>query len=707
MNHGHEVFAVVVRAKFSNPDTSTKHENSPKLQHSFLQQHALITMASEYVYDEDGESWPFFILAILSFILVPLTFRWVHRVIHSRDLAYYNSGIKGSIIETASSIGVENVQQIKAHQAKQKSSKIFNKTLLVLIIGWALVIYVALYVTKDADLSGAFDPYTILDISAFASEKEIKSKYKRLSLKFHPDKLPKDLTEKARDEMEAAFIRITLAYKSLTDEVTRNNFLTYGNPDGPQDITHGIAIPKFLVEGKYSPVMILVYFLLIGVLLPFIVGSWWSDVKSHTRMGLHVDTAALYARKLTDRNPAVLITPLMILDWVCLSHEIKTTFKHLNYNQVKDLISKHMNRDFGYVTSNPSLEADKVKLISMLPKLINGLIDIAVVFRQTEVVISAGELQKSIVQGVKSSGKHQEILQLPYVDPQVVEKSSVKKLGKLFTLNEEEQKKALGIKDSAKLKKALEVAAHIPSLRVIESDFVVPGEEVVPPSSQAHLALKFLIKGARLKSSPEIDEERLKVEETMDYLRDPFKSNEEQPPLPFAYAPYFPGSIRNAWTGYLISQKDNRLSEGTSSYLVQNVDLSNLELTQEKWKDGKEDVTIGTFNIKLEAPTPPMAGSFHFRVILKNNAYFGCDVDLPVELLVEDPPQKPIMNIKQEDYSDDDESDISDPEEDSLAAALASLRGDASAKKEDDGEESDNESIFTDINTDTEDEAED
>ena len=83
----------------------------------------------------------------------------------------------------------------------------------------------------------------------------------------------------------------------------------------------------------------------------------------------------------------------------------------------------------------------------------------------------------------------------------------------------------------------------------------VPGEDVVPPLSNAHLYVKFLVKSPKLKSSPEIPEENLKDEETLEYLKNPLKSNEEQPALPYSYAPYFPKSIGNSWTGFFNCSK--------------------------------------------------------------------------------------------------------------------------------------------------------
>lgn len=668
-------------------------------------------MASEYNYDEEGETWPFFVLALLAFILLPLSIKWIYRVLKSDNPLSYNKEIPGAILKDHQTLAIDNHDQISRFQSKQKSAKIFNKTLLTLIVGWSLFIYIALNFTKEANLEGTFDPYAILDVAITASEREIKSRYRKLSLKFHPDKLPHDVTEAAKEEMEAAFIKINLAYKALTDEVTRRNFLTYGHPDGPQDVAHGIAIPKFLVEGKFSPFMIVFYFFLIGVLLPTIVGVWWNNVKSYNKKGIHVDTAAFFVRKLADRNPGKVITPYDLLDWITASHEIRTNFKHLGPNKVRELMAKYMFRQ----PLDANLQDDKLKIISLLPNLINGLIDIATAFRINDIVLTATDLQKSIIQGVRPTGKYQDLLQLPYVDSDVITSQPIKKLGKLLTLSEEEAGKVLGISDANKVKQVLDIAAHIPTIRVLEAKFKVPGETVVPPQSNAHLSVKFLIKSPKHKSCPEIKPERLEEDEDLDYLRNPLKVNEEQPLLPYSFCPQYPGYIRNSWTGFLINQKDNKLAESSEIYHLTHADLSNLDLTQDEWIAG-EKVTIGTFKIALPTPTPANEGTVHYRLVLKNNSYFGCDVDIPVALEVKTPPltkeaeDRIKAKLERNDSDSDSESDISDPEEDSLAGALAALRGGAVKKsvakeEDDDEEESDNESVFTDINTDTEDES--
>lgn len=60
-----------------------------------------------------------------------------------------------------------------------------------------------------------FDPYKILGVETGATEAQIKSAYRKLSLKFHPDKNP-------APEAAALFTDISKAYDTLTGEFSGN-----------------------------------------------------------------------------------------------------------------------------------------------------------------------------------------------------------------------------------------------------------------------------------------------------------------------------------------------------------------------------------------------------------------------------------------------------------------------------------------------------
>ena len=63
----------------------------------------------------------------------------------------------------------------------------------------------------------------------------------------------------------------------------RNNFIQYGHPDGKQSFSIGIALPKFIVTDGNGKYVLMVYGLLLGVLLPYVVGKWWYGTQRMTK----------------------------------------------------------------------------------------------------------------------------------------------------------------------------------------------------------------------------------------------------------------------------------------------------------------------------------------------------------------------------------------------------------------------------------------
>ena len=61
------------------------------------------------------------------------------------------------------------------------------------------------------------DPYTVLEIAPQASDAEVKKAYRRLAVKFHPDKVG-DLGEAHREAAREQFIAVQEAYEQIKDE---------------------------------------------------------------------------------------------------------------------------------------------------------------------------------------------------------------------------------------------------------------------------------------------------------------------------------------------------------------------------------------------------------------------------------------------------------------------------------------------------------
>ena len=100
------------------------------------------------------------------------------------------------------------------------------------------------------------------------------------------------------------WVEMGKAYKALTDEEVRNNFIQYGHPDGKQSFSIGIALPKFIITDGNGKYVLLVYGLLLGVLLPYVVGKWWYGTQRMTRDKVLIASAGNlfkeYKEEITD-----------------------------------------------------------------------------------------------------------------------------------------------------------------------------------------------------------------------------------------------------------------------------------------------------------------------------------------------------------------------------------------------------------------------
>ncbi|GEQ67525.1 hypothetical protein JCM33374_g1190 [Metschnikowia sp. JCM 33374] len=77
------------------------------------------------------------------------------------------------------------------------------------------------------------DLYEILEVERSASSGEIKKAYRKLALRYHPDKVSED----ERDEAEIKFKEISRAYEILSDEGKRSDYDIYGTTGGFGDGT--------------------------------------------------------------------------------------------------------------------------------------------------------------------------------------------------------------------------------------------------------------------------------------------------------------------------------------------------------------------------------------------------------------------------------------------------------------------------------------
>lgn len=111
---------------------------------------------------------------------------------------------------------------------------------------------------RDAELeakkAARKDYYKILGVEKTATEDEIKKSYKKLALKWHPDK--NSATEEQRVEAEAKFKDISEAYSVLSDSQKRQRYDSgadldggFGGGPGGFDIDPNIIFQSFFGGG--------------------------------------------------------------------------------------------------------------------------------------------------------------------------------------------------------------------------------------------------------------------------------------------------------------------------------------------------------------------------------------------------------------------------------------------------------------------------
>lgn len=660
-------------------------------------------MALNYDYDEQGETWPFFLLTLLLMALIPMTVLQFWRIIKGTNpddkvtkkakkesLKLDKDKHQKTLDELNDLYTDDAIIKFRKKFEHGQGSRLFAFKNVLIIAGWVLVSILIQRVSDNDAIkkaaSGMFDPYELLGISMSASDREIKSAYRKLSVKFHPDKLAQDLSSEERTKMEEMYVQITKAYEALTDEAIRENFLKFGHPDGPQSTSHGIALPHFLVAGSASSLVVIGYVALLALVLPYIVSKWWSRTQTYTKKGIHVDTASYFADRLVNYKPSEVVTVKLIVKWLSHAEEFKIFFPKKTPADFEKLLLDH-------IYNRPTSKEDtivKYRIVAKCHSLLYGLLDIASGFRNIDIALTAIDTFKCFVQGVQNN-KYSQIFQLPNVDEEhfIETTEDVFTLGKLFTFEDKKIKAMLGIQDQESFEHTLKVASNIPSLKLLRADFIVPGETHVTPSSMAYISVKVLVRSPKHKIIPnnKFPEEMLEEPTDFEFLKDPFASINDQPLLPNTFSPKFPSKRHNSWICLIALQKDIKILQ--SPYIVERLSLSNLtndldkRAIKELGNDFKpEEWEIGSIRIPLGQPAPPEKGDYAYRVMIKSTDFFGSDLDFTMFMKVRD--------VTEEELSEDKEALLEDMN-----------------SSDEDSDEEDSASDYTDIDTDTEDEDED
>ncbi|KAM3551072.1 hypothetical protein ARSEF4850_008049 [Beauveria asiatica] len=700
-------------------------------------------MSSDYSYDNEAQFFPFFILTLSGLVTLPLTYSLLR--------SDGDGGKQAQAIKT--DYRHKHADVVGALRATQKRKQRRIKRAIVALAGWALMGAMAyLIMTTTPVVNKIWNPYDILDISESSTEKQIKSHYKKLSVKFHPDKVrPDPAKNETVESLNDHYVEITKAYQALTDEDVRNNYIQFGHPDGKQSFSIGIALPQWIISNGNGKYLVLLYTGLLGILLPYLVGSWWYGTMRRSKEGVLMESANnLFRQYDEDMDEGGIINALSA------GKEYEQVLKG---DTAESGLAKIEARITAPGEASPFAAGFAVKDKQKLEDLDNGmrrkalallwaylgrveLDDPALTKAMYEIVPIARTLNKSFAAIALAYGnigpiagsflanqhliqamppKASPLLQLPHFTPRLataVEGDSKTHMTvQQFLDLPDAQRRQLAVGKGRlteqQYKTSIAVGKQIPYLRVAKAFFKVTGERCIIPSSLVSLVIKGRFIPPGTEQVPPVDELDLEdvdpAEDDLEALMGrkkktikgpdgaPVSVEEQTVTPPHVFAPYYAREHTPKWYAFLSDSKQGKLA--VPPFIFDQFDQPIVD------DNGKPTFAMQT--LKAQFAAPPQAGHYTFVMHLVCDSYVGFDTKMEVTLVVEEASKAAQMEA---------EDEISEPEEDSIAGQMHAMKTGQAPQprrtKQQDYEDSDEESgtdddadDTSDTNTDTEDES--
>ncbi|OIW32990.1 translocation protein sec63 [Coniochaeta ligniaria NRRL 30616] len=702
-------------------------------------------MSSDYSYDEEGTLWPFFVFTLSGLVTLPLSY-----VLYkgTRDPAASFPRIKSDYRPTDAEV---------VDATRKKDRRKDNKLWLVFLVllGWSVMAYTMylIYVTPTT-IRSIWNPYDILGISESASEKDIKSIYKKLSRTLHPDKARPDASKNETIEtLNDRYVEISKAYQALTDEEIRNNYIQYGHPDGKQSYSIAIALPKAMISDGNGKYVVLLYTLLFGVLLPYIVGTWWYGTLKRSKEGPLMESANRLFRQYEENiDVGGVITALSTgkefeealkgdkadaglskIESRILAPGETTPFAGglsvKDKEKLEDIESGPRRKALALLWAylgrvdldDDALTKSKYEVAPIAHSLTKSFTAISLAYGNTAPILASYYASQHLIQAVPP--KASPLLQLPHFTPAIakaVEGDSRTVMTVQSFMDQPDAKRrslavGKGLLTEDQYKSAVTVAKQLPYFRVAKAFFKVAGERCIIPSSLVTLVVKgrFIPPGS--EAVPAIDELELEdvdaAEDDLDAILGRKKKKQigkdeagkpvyeaEAPEAvfpPLAHAPYFARDYSPRWHVFLTDSKQGKMAVPPFTFTEFDAPIYG------------EDGVAPTFRMqtmKAQFAAPPQAGHYTFVMNVVCDCYVGFDTKMEVTLVVEEASKAAEMV---------GEDEISEPDEDSLAGIMNAAKGGPPPKKKraaDEEEDSEEEESGTeeevedtsDTNTDTE-----
>lgn len=238
----------------------------------------------------DNQAWNFFALAWISLYLLP-SWYFIVKKLYKAFIGTKDSDI-GAVARTSDEEKKAALLKKNAKGFKTLTTGFFIN-LIFTILFTALFIYLSTSIQSGGEVN-TFDPFTILDVPSGSDLKIIKKAYKKMSLKWHPDKNPNN------PAAEAKFMMVAKAYEALTDPTAKENFEKFGNPDGKQSLEVSIGLPSWLLDSDNRNLVLMAYLIIMVGVIPFCVWKYYSNSSKFGEKDVMYDTYSWYHHSLDD-----------------------------------------------------------------------------------------------------------------------------------------------------------------------------------------------------------------------------------------------------------------------------------------------------------------------------------------------------------------------------------------------------------------------
>ena len=604
--------------------------------------------------DYDNTAFNYFAITLISFYLFPALYYTGMEVLRAMEI----------VKDSSTTLARTSAERQKASKIKENATGMrrlkrwpFVANLCMLIPCLLCFTYLV-YSVRDNGEMARFDPFQILGVAQNAPEKEIKKAYRKMSLQYHPDKNQGD------KNAEDMFMKVAKAYEALTDEVSKENYEKYGNPDGKQSLEVSIGLPKIILDNP--KIVLVLYLVMIVIIIPIAVGLWYAYSKQYGEKNVKYDTYAAFYQLLTENHrikhmPEVLAASAEsrkinapINQEKPTANEEKLAYDKL-FQRVKNdkLIVKPTPRCTGFEVVKGNIlfhmhcfrkrddliapfQEDLDEMLSCTPDLIEGLIEMSYQRRWLQTTFSAIRFSQCLVQALWTNNSP--FLQLPHFTEKAA--SAVTKGSKnphIFSsfirdpLADKTLLKGMSEEQIVDIQSACNVLPHMKvdcKLFVEENeddeDFYKQDEDDMTEEEKA-AAEASAKKGAGRNYNPNItksgevingdsiyenDLVTLRVKMTRENVGEGKKASS-------VHAPFFPKSISEVWW-LILTEKDVKKSGEPNIHAVERITDQNKCVSHE---------------IRFMAPNAVGKYAFDLHVLSENYAGLDQKIDLSFEVL--------------------------------------------------------------------------